>query len=743
MIHISGNPTVHALTFRAVVAACVSLHCLSTCLGQEAATERPQGPYEYRSEDGTVSVNLPDTSWKLTDQGQGAAKVLVFSPQADLIPRCSVLVLPKLFIPEGFVTRESQVKQILGEKYERESLEDVQFCDRKAQCWVYGVRNTKTVEWGFFEGESFVVLQLAATRGDWDNIDIRAQLDAIRDSFQYRGSAKPVTGRQVDRSSPAQVRQRRRAIAAAAANRSFAVVHHNILAKIDPLSHSLAVTDELTVRSLSDKLDSFSLNTSVVKIDDVQGTGVKSWSAKQLTSGSSASTSELTVELDPPLPSQQDLILTVATSSPDFFSAVDQKLVAEVAVLGQVREKSSYSSHVMYYPIDDVNDASVDLALTVPDGYQALTGGELKSQSSREGWTTFAYGNTDRRKRLLPFGFAVGKYVSVSGTSEAGLRLSIHGYIGEQKLLQQRLDVAIEAANLLENMMGPLPWKDVRFAHVTPERKETGVSLPGLIVISDAFFDDIAGVDLSDGDLNRRDALDLLIVPDELSHQWNVYAAPMSNQLGEGISTFTNILFVERRHGAAAYRQGIEFCRRAYLQSTLLDKDVAIADPKVYETTAYRGIAFCKTPVILAMLRDALGDESFFRCWRQTFTKFDPNQDGFEILEQALKDVTGEDWSWFMDQWFFQAGFPRVHLDYRQDGSKLHVQVVQVQDNSPARLKGMLRVRGTAAEEFLEQTVELAGKQTVLDVDCPFSVSKVEFDPEHRLLVEAVVDSKP
>ena len=57
--------------------------------------------------------------------------------------------------------------------------------------------------------------------------------------------------------------------------------------------------------------------------------------------------------------------------------------------------------------------------------------------------------------------------------------------------MRQRLKVAVESADIFEKMMGPLPWKDVRFVHVTPVRKETGVSLPGLILISDMFFRDL------------------------------------------------------------------------------------------------------------------------------------------------------------------------------------------------------------------------------------------------------------
>ena len=209
-------------------------------------------------------------------------------------------------------------------------------------------------------------------------------------------------------------------------------------------------------------------------------------------------------------------------------------------VSGQVRSKSSYSSHVFYYPVDPVNDAAMDIRLTVPSGYTAVSGGLLVGTESSGSETTFHYRTEVRRPRLLPFGFAVGRYISQRGSSDAGLRPTVYGYPGEEMLMRERVDVAVESANVFERMMGPLPWKDVQFAHVAPERKEMAVSLPGLILLSDGCFrENISAADMSDGQFNRPDVLGLISVTDELSHQWNVYAANWPNELAEGVSTYT------------------------------------------------------------------------------------------------------------------------------------------------------------------------------------------------------------
>jgi aminopeptidase N len=371
----------------------------------------------------------------------------------------------------------------------------------------------------------------------------------------------------------------------------------------------------------------------------------------------------------------------------------------------------------------------------VPSGFTAVTGGTLIDTETTGARITFHYQTEARLPRALPFGFAVGKYVSAAAVSKSGLRLTVYGYPGEEKLIEQRLQVALESAHIFEQMMGSLPWKDVRFAHVTPERKETGVSLPGLILISDGFFEDFSEADLSDGQLNRPDVLSLLVVADELSHQWNFYAAGWPNELAEGVSTFTNCLLVERRHGREAYRKAMKFCRDAYIALSKLGRDVAVADPKVYRSDAYRGIAFCKVPAILDMLRTELGDEAFFAGWRRAFSQFDPDRDGYDVLQRAFSEVAERDFKVFFDQWFFVGGLPRITLDHGVTDGQLTITIHQVQPGPLYRLDTQVLIRGRA-DEVIRKNVMLEGAETVVRVNCDFEVVDVVFDPDDLLLKE-------
>ena len=195
-------------------------------------------------------------------------------------------------------------------------------------------------------------------------------------------------------------------------------------------------------------------------------------------------------------------------------------------------------------------------------------------------------------------------------------------------------------------------FRSVHFVHVKPERKETGVSLPGLILVSDFYFPDLADVDASAGNLSDPRVLGLLVVADELSHQWNFYAASFPNELAEGISTYTNALFLEVREGAGAYQGTIRYCADGWMGGAGQGTEFAIADARIYSSPRYRAVVFCKTPVVLDALRRRLGDERFFDGFRRAFALRDANADGFERLERGFEAATGEELRPFFDQWF-------------------------------------------------------------------------------------------
>ena len=440
-----------------------------------------------------------------------------------------------------------------------------------------------------------------------------------------------------------------------------------------------------------------------------------------------------------PLDAGQALTLEVRTGCADFLQTVDQNLVQEIDVVGQVRPGSSFSSHVLWYPMDEVNDAAMDITLDVPAPLTGLTGGRLVESTETDGRRRFRYVEEQRRPRPLPFGFAVGEYVSEQVVSAGGLELSVWGFPGEEALVRQRCGVLAECAAAFERALGPLPWSPVRFVHVKPQSKETGVSLPGMIVVSDGYFPDLAEVDASDGDLSSPGVMGLLVVADELSHQWNFYASAFPNELAEGISTFTNALFLEQRHGSGAYRNTIAYCRDAWIGGAGGETEFAIADPRVYSNSRYRSVVFCKTPVVLDALRRRLGDDVFFDGLRRAFAVADRTLDGFDRMQLGFEQAAGQELRPFFDQWFFRAGFPTLSVDHEAFDERVEVTIRQEQEGDAYVLAVLVQVdcEDGSRHEF---PVLVESREQRLAWPLPARTTAVTLGPEGRLPAQVTQD---
>ncbi len=609
-------------------------------------------PYELTDDDCGVTVTLPDADWRLQDRSQGGAIIHVYSPATPPVPRFTLLRLPSVVMPDGLATRAAQLKPLVQADI---PVAKATIAGQQADRIDYTMRGVRTIEYGLTQGDNLLIIQVAAAETAWQNAASRAPLECIFASLRFTGQTTTAPAVTIDPSTPDEVRAARKAVEPDVPQ--FAIRAHSVHATIDPADHRFACTDHFEVESLAEDLHDIAVYIGGLEIDSIAAGGQPcTWQRED----------EQTVRITLPTAVKKNdtVMLDYAAHSDDYFFPVSQKLVVEIEMLGQVRPESTFSSHVAYYPIDARNDAAVTLALDVPEGMVAVSGGDSEGVQTHDGRSVYTYKMADRRPRLLPLGFAAAPYKQMSATTPAGLQIVFYYPEEAEARAKQRLDIAVRAGTLFEHLMGPLPWKRVSFCHVRPERKETGVSLPGLILISDGFYGDIANVHLRGDALNDPEVLGALVVVDELCHQWNAYATPLPNELAEGISTFTNLLYIGQAENQGEYVAGMHFCAATYEYGLKLFGDVPLAAPKLYESPCYRTVAFTKPPIVLHMLRERLGDGVFFEGWRQAFTSIHDRDEAYDGFRRAFERASGQDLAKFFDDWFFRAGVPEIEMHW-------------------------------------------------------------------------------
>jgi hypothetical protein len=677
-------------------------------------------PHLVRDKKCGIEVRLPSTEWSVEDLSSHGVICRVYAPPGRDLPRVALMRYPAAFLPEGMTSRASHVEGVPGNR--RIHIKPGTLAGRKGQEYQWRNPDSRAIEVGVLREGHYYIVQVSAEFSDWKDEARAASYRRVLESARLLDIAAPPL--RVDKKTAEEVRAIRRK--RHENPRRFAIVSHDIRLNLYPRERRLAVTDDFVVEGLGEPIRELSMICTHVDVNRFAAAG------NDLRFRTPDGRS-VRVTLDRPLRKGERRTIRFEAQCPKFRFALDQKLIAEMAVLGQVEKDSSFSSHVCYYPIDERNDAAVKMAISVPQGYTAVTGGNPVGVEVEGKRRVFRYEDPLRTPRLLPFGFAAAKYESLTGRTAEGLELVVYFLEGFEKQARQRIAVLEESGNLFEKRMGSLPWKRVAFCHVKPHRKETGVSLPGLVLFSDGFFDDLEGAEVT-ADLVDRTAGSPLLFADELSHQWNAYSVPLPNVLAEGVSTFTDLLYIEAKAGAAEYREALRRCADRYLLAAETLEDVAVADPKLYRSQIYRTVSFLKSAVVLDQLRRQLGDKRFFAAWRKAFEALRGGPAEFEDLERELSRAAKIDLRRFFDQWFFQAGHPRLLVTWSRPGpDRIRLEVEQTQPGGAFDLTVPVEVTNAKGKRQLQ--ISLSRRQEHVDLAVDGDVRSLRVDPERRILL--------
>ncbi|MBK9322906.1 MAG: hypothetical protein IPM97_08180 [Bdellovibrionaceae bacterium] len=181
------------------------------------------------------------------------------------------------------------------------------------------------------------------------------------------------------------------------------------------------------------------------------------------------------------------------------------------------------------------------------------------------------------------------------------------------------------------------------------------------------------------------------VLVDEIAHQWNFYGTQLPNFLAEGVSQFTDTMFVEFMQGQAAYDKEIQRLRDGYTKiasllntlNTLQGKgltleqsaselkmtpeqvapywayapvgELPITDPKVFPA-----LYFLKGALAIDALRSEIGEKSFLAGMKAVFSGKTDHLWTLEEFKKVFEQQSGKDLTVFIDKWYYQKGCSEV-----------------------------------------------------------------------------------
>lgn len=238
------------------------------------------------------------------------------------------------------------------------------------------------------------------------------------------------------------------------------------------------------------------------------------------------------------------------------------------------------------------------------------------------------------------------------------------------------------------------------------------------------------------------------IVAHELFHHWFgnlVTCESWANlPLNESFANYSEYLWFEHKYGRFyADEKGFE-----EFNSYMNESETKMVDLIRYNHIDRRDMfdshSYAKGGRILHMLRNYLGDETFFRGLNLYLTQNANKTVEIHNLRLVFEEVSGQDLNWFFNQWFLDSGHPELSIMTEQVDSEVNITVYQ-QTGTKAYPYFILPVD---IDFYLEdgsvtrKNVFINSYDTLLRFEFTQKVLNVNFDAEKQLLGK-IFEEKP
>jgi hypothetical protein len=288
------------------------------------------------------------------------------------------------------------------------------------------------------------------------------------------------------------------------------------------------------------------------------------------------------------------------------------------------------------------------VALTVPSDLAVATTGIEVSQSDAAGKTTYHFVSGPARD----FFIVASPDFQIITAQVAGTQVNVYYLPGDAEGGQVAMDTASRSLEIYEKLFGPYPYTEFDLVEA-PMNNAGGVEYPGIVLIETKRFHE------------PQSTTFITTVAHEVAHQWwyNVVGNDVIDEpwLDEAMATYSSVLYWEQTQGSYARQQALECYQNGYQQIAQqnLDAPVTMGVPYFAQNPdyaqAYGAIVYFKGALFINAVRQAIGDQAFFRAlqayyadrWFATATAAD--------LLGAFETASGQQLEALYQQWLYPA----------------------------------------------------------------------------------------
>jgi aminopeptidase N len=338
-----------------------------------------------------------------------------------------------------------------------------------------------------------------------------------------------------------------------------------------------------------------------------------------------------------------------------------------------------HNNHLWFPTYDFPNDkATWELAATVPTGFTAVSNGRLVLDRKLPGGNHTVTWRQDKPSATYLVSLVVAPLVKISDVWR-GVPVDYYVYREDSARARQLFRVTPDMIDVYSTLTGVrYPW--AKYAQTTVADFFGGMENVSATTLVDWLPDARAYVD--------RPWYQYILIPHELAHQWfgdYVTTANWANMwLNEGFAEFMPGQYWKTKLGRHAEE---DYYLDEYRQFMSTD-----ARRRMPLAASASNNIYPKGALVLEMLQKYLGPERFWAAVHRYLTDHQLGVAVTDDFRQAVLQATGENLDWFMDQWFYQAGYPEFAVSANWDSTTkaLTVNVKQTQvDTSKADSTGL------------------------------------------------------
>ena len=232
------------------------------------------------------------------------------------------------------------------------------------------------------------------------------------------------------------------------------------------------------------------------------------------------------------------------------------------------------------------------------------------------------------------------------------------------------------------------------------------------------------------------------VIAHELFHHWfgdYVTCESWSNlPLNESFADYSEYLWAEHKYGADEAGLVQEIKINNYLEEATAKREPLIRYRYTNREDMFDRHSYDKGGRVLHMLRKYVGDEAFFTALNRYLTQNKLSTVEISKLRNAFEETTGEDLTWFFNQWFLKRGHPELHITHTYTNGQVALRVQQTQDTlfQPIYRLPVTVAVWTGSNQPTEHHITVTKADQTFILPTGQKPNLVKFDNESQLLAQ-------